>query len=71
MPQITLKDISLCDYGLTERVSYLRSICFRAMPEICIERPRPITRFAFDRDLSHLDGELLRRRLTLKSLPLN
>ena len=34
MPQITLKDISLRDYSLTERVSYLRNIYFRAMPEI-------------------------------------
>ncbi len=51
MPEIKLPDISLKDCGLTERVSHLRNIYFRAMPEMCIERPRLITRFALDRGL--------------------
>jgi formate C-acetyltransferase len=46
MAQVTLKDISLKAYGLTPRVSRLKEIYFRAMPEICIERPRLITRFS-------------------------
>jgi formate C-acetyltransferase len=51
MPEIKLPDISLKDCGLTERVSHLRDIYFRAMPEMCIERPRLITRFALDNGL--------------------
>jgi len=51
MPEIKLPDISLKDCGLTERVSHLRNIYFRAMPEMCIERPRLITRFALDNGL--------------------
>jgi pyruvate formate-lyase/glycerol dehydratase family glycyl radical enzyme len=48
MPEIKLPDISLKD---CERVSHLRDIYFRAMPEMCIERPRLITRFALDNGL--------------------
>ena len=51
MPKITLSDISLKGYNLTERVSNLRKIYFRAMPEICIERPRLITRFSLENGL--------------------
>jgi len=51
MSEIKLPDISLKDCGLTERVSHLRNIYFRAMPEMCIERPRLITRFALDNGL--------------------
>jgi pyruvate formate-lyase/glycerol dehydratase family glycyl radical enzyme len=51
VPQITLKDVSLKDYDLTERVSNLREIYFRAMPEICIERPRLVTRFSLENGL--------------------
>ncbi len=51
MPEIKLSDISLKNCSLTERVSHLRNIYFRAMPEMCIERPRLITRFALDNDL--------------------
>jgi hypothetical protein len=61
MPEIKLPDISLEDCDLTERVSHLRDIYFRAVPEMCIERPLLITRFA-------LDSGPPRRRLTLKSL---
>src|SRR4030066_2351511 len=46
MPEVTLTDISLKDVHLTERVSELRKNYFRAMPEICTERPRLITWFS-------------------------
>ncbi len=45
MTQITFDDLSLKECGLTERVSNLKKIYFRAMPEICIERARLVTRF--------------------------
>ncbi len=51
MPHITLSDLSLREYTLTPRVSHLKDIYFRAMPEICIERPRLITRFSLESDL--------------------
>ncbi len=51
MPEIKLPDISLEDCGLTERVSHLRKIYFRAVPEMCVERPRLITGFALDNGL--------------------
>lgn len=51
MPQITLSDLSLKDYVLTPRVSYLKGIYFRAKPEICTERAGLITRFHLDNGL--------------------
>jgi formate C-acetyltransferase len=51
MAIITLEDISLKDYGLTERAAYLKKAYFRALPEICIERPRLITRYSLDKGL--------------------
>ncbi len=51
MPKITISDISLKGCNLTKRVSNLRKIYFRAMPEICIERPRLITRFSLENGL--------------------
>lgn len=50
MPQIT-KDISIKNYGLTARASALREAYFKAMPEICVERPRLITRFHVENGL--------------------
>jgi pyruvate formate-lyase/glycerol dehydratase family glycyl radical enzyme len=44
-------DLSLQDYNLTPRADHLKDIYFRAMPEICIERPRLITRFSLDNGL--------------------
>jgi len=41
-----LGDCSLENIHLTERVSELRKDYFRAVPEICIERPRLITQFS-------------------------
>lgn len=46
MAQITLDDLSLKDYNLTQRVSRLKDVYFKAMPEICIERPKLVTRFS-------------------------
>ncbi len=46
MTQVTFEDLSLKQNELTERVSHLKGIYFRAMPEICIERPRLITTFS-------------------------
>jgi pyruvate formate-lyase/glycerol dehydratase family glycyl radical enzyme len=51
MPDIKIPDISLKDCDLTERVSHLRNVYFRAIPEMCIERPGLITRFALDNGL--------------------
>jgi formate C-acetyltransferase len=51
MTEIALKDISLRDYGLTERIAYLKKAYFRAVPEICVERPRLITRYSLDNGL--------------------
>ena len=48
MPEISLGDLSLSDYGLSDRVTRLRNIYFKAIPEICVERPRLITRFSID-----------------------
>lgn len=45
MNKINLPDVTLKDYNLTPRVAKLRSIYFQAMPEVCIERPRLITKF--------------------------
>ncbi len=51
MPQITFDDLSLKDIGLTSRVSHLKDIYFRAMPEICIERPQLVTSFHLENGL--------------------
>src|SRR3990172_11977179 len=51
MPQITLSDLSLKNYVLTPRVSYLKEIYFRAKPEICTERAGLITHFHLDNGL--------------------
>jgi formate C-acetyltransferase len=45
MEQITLEDLSLNDCRPTKRVSHLRDIYFKAVPEICVERPYLVTRF--------------------------
>lgn len=55
MPKITLDDKSLGNYVLTERVAQLRNAYFKAVPEICIERSRLLTRF-------HLANGLLNGR---------
>ena len=55
MPQITLDDPSLEGHGLTPRVRHLRNNYFRALPELCVERPRLVTRFSLDNGLFDQD----------------
>ena len=63
MAKITLNDISLKDYDLTERVSNLKKNYFKSMPEICTERPRLITKF-------HLKNNLLgKQRISILIRP--
>lgn len=76
MNRVTLQDISLKDYGLSERVSRLREIYFRAMPEICVERPRLLTRFSLEQGLFNrqrvtaLDKARLYRQILEKRRPM-
>jgi len=51
MALVTLKDISLKNQILTKRVQNLKTVYFRALPEVCIERPRLITRFCRENNL--------------------
>ncbi len=46
-----LDDLYLKDFNLTKRVSNLKDIYFKAMPEICIERPQLVTKFSLENDL--------------------
>ena len=46
MPQVTLADISLKGIALSERVAAMKKDCFRALPEICVERPRLVTQYS-------------------------
>ena len=55
MPGTMLEDLSLQKYALTPRVSRLKDAYFRAMPEICIERPRLATRFSLENGLFEQD----------------
>src|SRR3990172_4373977 len=76
MASITLKDLSLKDYRLTERVSRLKDAYFRALPEICIERPRLATLYSLKNGLftkariSSLDKARLYRYVLENRLPL-
>jgi formate C-acetyltransferase len=51
MPKVTLTDLSLGDYTLSPRLIGLRAAYFQALPEICVERPRLVTRFSIDHGL--------------------
>jgi pyruvate formate-lyase/glycerol dehydratase family glycyl radical enzyme len=51
VPQITLTDPALASLSLTDPVLELRKAYFRALPEICVERPRWVTRFSRENDL--------------------
>jgi len=46
MTKVTLKDLSLREQRLSQRVLELKQAYFRAVPEICCERPVLVTRFA-------------------------
>ena len=54
MNQVTLTNLSLDEYGITDRVKSIRDAYFEAIPEICTERPRLITD-------CHLNNKLLGR----------
>ncbi len=66
---VPLTDNSLKEVELTPRVRHLKDIYFRALPEICIERPGLITRFSDDnnffkqRQISILDKAKLYRHV--------
>jgi formate C-acetyltransferase len=53
MPEIM--DTSLSNISLTARVSQLKDAYFRALPEICIERPQLITKFSMKNDIFKKD----------------
>ncbi len=75
MTEITLSDLSLKGKDLTKRVSYLKDIYFKAMPELCVERPRLVTCFSLDNGLfskeriSTLDKARLYRYVLEKRTP--
>jgi pyruvate formate-lyase/glycerol dehydratase family glycyl radical enzyme len=45
MTHVTFGDLTLADVELTSRVRELRDAYFKAMPEICIERPQRLTAY--------------------------
>ena len=51
MAEITFRDISLEGCRLGARSSHLKKVYLRALPEICIERPRLITRYHLEKGL--------------------
>ncbi len=51
MAKIARSDLSLKDYGLTQRVQDLKDSYFKALPEVCIERPRLVTRYSLQKGL--------------------
>ena len=78
MLKITLKDPSLKSkkYDLTPRVQKLKDAYFRAMPEICVERPLRVTNEShamglFDKDkISILDKARLYRKVLEEKEPI-
>ncbi len=75
MSTITLGDLSLRDVKLSPQLAALREAYFRAVPEICTERPLLITRFSqegglFGRNrISSLDKARLYRRVLENRAP--
>jgi pyruvate formate-lyase/glycerol dehydratase family glycyl radical enzyme len=65
MEKVTLTDISLQDQELTQRVKNLRAVYFKAMPRVCIERPRLITSYSRKNGLFNVKriGGLAKARL--------
>ncbi len=55
----------LKDCGLTKRVDHLKKAYFRAMPEICIERPRYVTDFTRKQGLFGKEGLLDKERISI------
>lgn len=69
MAEITLGDPSLKEYKLDDfdRLKNLREIHFQLMPEICIERPRLVTKYLKEMDNPD-DAPVLRQAKMLKYL---
>ena len=76
MPSVTLTDISLKDHQLSARVAALRDAYFRALPEVCVERPCLVTEFSrvngyFGKpNLSSLDKAKLYRHVIESRTPI-
>jgi len=51
MRQVSLKDLALSDQKRSARVEALREAYFRAVPEVCCERPRLVTGYSRDKGL--------------------
>jgi pyruvate formate-lyase/glycerol dehydratase family glycyl radical enzyme len=49
--RVTLNDLTLADQKRSPRVEALREAYFRAVPEVCTERPRLLTRYSRDKGL--------------------
>jgi len=75
MANVTLTDLSLGEVHLSPTVARMRDDYFRALPEICIERPRLVTKFSlahglFDQEkISVLDKARLYRYVLQKRKP--
>ena len=75
MSAVTLDDLSLRDIQLSPPLAALREAYFRAVPEVCTERPALITRFSleaglFQRDrITALDKARLYRRVLENRAP--
>jgi pyruvate formate-lyase/glycerol dehydratase family glycyl radical enzyme len=54
---VTLKDLTLADQKRSPRVEALRAAYFRAVPEICTERPRLVTRISLEK--KHFDKPVI------------
>ena len=55
MAQLTLRDVSLKDHKLTDRVRRLRDVYFKSLPQICVERLRLLTMYHFQNGLFDKD----------------
>ncbi|MCD6499797.1 MAG: hypothetical protein J7M25_16005 [Deltaproteobacteria bacterium] len=53
---VQLKDVTLREALLTDRIEGLRRIYFDTIPEICVERPRLITQFHLEHGLLGQEG---------------
>jgi formate C-acetyltransferase len=51
MALVTIDDTSLKSYELSQELKQLRKDYFRAVPEICIERPKLVTQFSIEAGL--------------------
>ncbi len=76
MTQITLRDIYLKDYELAPRVEKLRKHYFDVLPEMCVERPRLVTKYSREngffkqQKISILDKAKMYRHILEKRTPI-